>query len=300
MTEWFLDGRLGQILGIVFTAALILLVILMLGLAIVNPVSILTFVLGLGAIAALACAGFLAYWTWGLSHAAYTLDRNAIIIQWGAYERQVPLSAIQNVLTVADIQGLRLRGVLRWPGLWVGVGRAEGLNPIYFYASKPLTDMLFIQTAARVYAISPGNKEDFIAALRERQEMGPTQEVEESERHPAIFDWQSWRDPMIWGLLGSSILLWVLLLGLLTWRFPLLPPEIVLQTDAEGAPLLIAGASRIFYLALLGAIFLVLNGGAGIVFYRRERMLTRVLWLGLLLLQSSLWIAALSILLATA
>lgn len=300
MTEWHLDGRWGQILGIIFAAALIILVIVMLGLAIVNPISILTFILGLGALAALACAGFLAYWTWGLSHAIYTLDRNAVIIQWGAYERQVPLSAIQNVLTATEIKGLSLRGVLRWPGLWVGLGRAEGLGPVYFYASKPPGDMVFIQTAVRVYAISPVNKEDFIAALRERQEMGPTQEVEESERHPAIFDWESWRDTMIWGLLGSSILLWVLLLGLLTWRFPSLPPEIVLQTDAQGLPLLVANANRIFYLVLLGAIFLVFNGGAGIIFYRRERMLARVLWLGLLLLQSSLWIAALSILLAAA
>jgi len=300
VTEWHLDGRWGQVLGIVFAAMLILLVILMLGLAIVNPVSILTFVLGLGALAALACAGFLAYWTWGLSHASYTLDRNAILIQWGAYERQVPLDAIQKVLTAADLKGLRLRGVLRWPGLWVGVGSAEGLGPIYFYASKPLAELVFIQTATRVYALSPAKKEDFLAALSERQGMGPTQELEESERHPAIFDWQSWRDPMIWGLFGSSILLWVLLLGLLTWRFPFLPPEIVLQADAQGVPLLTGSANRIFYLALLGAIFLVFNGGAGIIFYRRERMLARVLWLGLLLLQSSIWIAALSILFAAA
>lgn len=298
MTEWRLDGRLGQGLGIAFTAILILLVIVMLGLAIVSPTSILTFLLGLGALAALACAGFLAYWTWGLSHARYTLDRNALVIQWGAYERQVPLDAIQQVLTAAEVKGLRLRGVLRWPGFWVGVGHAPEPGPVYFYATQPLNRMIFIQTAQRVYAISPTDQEGFLAALRERQEMGPTQEVKESERHPAFFDWQIWRDSMVWGLLGSSALLWVLLLAVLTWRFPTLPPEIVLRTDAQGAPLLVASATRVFYLAILGAIFLLLNGGIGLIFYRRERMLARILWLGLLLLQSGLWIAALSILFA--
>jgi len=296
VTEWRLDGRLGQALGIIFTAALILAVIAMLGLALVNPISILTFVLGLGALAALVGVGFLAYWTWGLSHAGYTLDRNAIVIQWGAYERQVPLAAIQRVFPASEVTGMRLRRVLRWPGLWVGVGYAPELGPIYFYASAPPERMLFIQTADRAYAISPLDREGFLNALSERREMGPTQEVEESEHHPAFFDWPAWRDSMIWGLLGSSVLLWVLLLALLVWRFPTLPPQIVLQTDAQGAPLLIAEANRIFYLALLGAIFLVLNGGAGVIFYHRERMLTRILWLGLLLLEVSVWIAALSIL----
>lgn len=298
MTEWYLNGRLGQVLGIVFSVVLILLVILMLGLAILNPVSILTFGLGLGAFVALAIAGFVAYWTWGLSHALYTLDRNALVIQWGVYERQIPLAAIQKVLVASDIAGLRTRGVLRWPGLWVGVGYAPEFGSIYFYASSALDGMVFIQTAERVYAISPADSESFLAALDERREMGPTQELEENERHPTLFDWQGWRDPMIWMLFGSSLLLWVLLLAVLTWRFPALPPQIVLQTDNQGMPLLIANANRIFYLALLGAIFLVLNGGAGALFYRRERMLSRVLWIGLLFLQSSIWIATLSILLA--
>ncbi len=296
MTEWHVDGRLGQALGIAFTAVLIVLVILMLGLAIVNPVSILTFVLGLGAIVALVCAGFLAYWTWGLGHTSYTLDRNAIIIQWGAYERQVPLSAIQQVLTASDIKGLRLQSVLRWPGLWVGVGHAPELGPIYFYASRAPERMIFVQTAERTYAISPTDREGFLTALSERREMGPTQDVEESEHHPVLFDWQGWHDPMIWGLFGSSVLLWILLLAVLTWRFPTLPLQIVLQTDTQGQPLLIANADRIFYLGFLGALFLLLNGGAGAIFYRRERMLARILWLGLLLLQSSVWIAMLSIL----
>ncbi len=298
MTEWLLDSRLGQVIGIAFSAILILLVIAMLGLAIVNPISILTFALGLGAFAALACAAFLAYWTWGLGHARYTLDRNAIVIQWGAYERQIPLGAIQQILTAADIKGLRLRGVLHWPGLSVGVGYAPELGPIYFYATRPLNQLLFIQTAQRVYAISPADQEGFLAALRERQEIGQTQDIEESEQHPAFFDWPFWRDSMVWGLLGSSVLLWVLLLAVLAWQFPALPPQIVLQTDAQGAPLLVANASRVFYLATLGAVFLLLNGGGGLIFYHRERMLTRILWLGLLLLQSGLWIAALSILLA--
>lgn len=298
MTEWLLERRLGQLVGSVLTAGLLLLVIVMLGLAIVNPISILTFLLGVGAFATLIGAGFLAHWTWSLGHARYLLDRNAIVIQWGLYERQIPLSAVQHVLTAAEIKGLRLRGVLRWPGLWVGSGYAPALGPVYFYASQPLDRQLFIQTARCVYAISPMDREGFLAAFQERREMGPTQEVEEAEQHPAFFDWPFWRDPMVWGLLGSSILLWVLLLAVLSWRFPALPPEIVLQTDAQGAPLLVANASRVFYLAGLGAIFLLLNGGTGLIFYRRERMLTRILWVGLLMLQASVWIAALSILLA--
>jgi hypothetical protein len=47
---------------------------------------------------------------------------------------------------------------------------------------------------------------------------------------------------------------------------------------------------------LLGVIFLVINGGLGLLLYHRERTATYFLWTGLLAVQGGLWAAAVSIL----
>ena len=69
-----------------------------------------------------------------------------------------------------------------------------------------------------------------------------------------------------------------------------------MRFSSTGEALLVVAASRIFYLALLGVIFLVINGGLGLLLYRRKRTATYFLWMGLLAVQGMLWAAAVSIL----
>lgn len=294
---WDLEVRLGGIVGLVIVAVLIAIMVALVAFALLQPISIWTFLMSAGALVILALVIQLLYQLWGLVNASYEMDRNALIIHWGSVHYQIPMAAVGAVLSGAEVTDVRLHLGLRWPGYFVGTGEAPDIGPILFLATKPLASQVIVRTSGMAYAISPKDLEEFLHLFRERLDMGPTQEVEESSTQPRFWDWVIWKDRLGLSLLLGSVTLWVLLVGLLCWRYPSLPAEIALRFSPSGEPLLLAAASRIFYIAFLGVIFLVLNGGLGLFLYHRERIAAYFLWGGLLALQGGLWAAAISILL---
>jgi hypothetical protein len=296
MTSWDLDVRRGWRVGLLFVVLLVLLAAGLVVLAVLNPVSILTFLLGLGAVGALAGATFVAYWIWGLVNASYFMDRNLLVVGWGGYKYEIPMATVQEAIPGAELEGVRLRNVMRWPGYFVGWGEAPAVGAIQFLATRPPERQVIVRTDTHAYALSPTDPEAFLNALRERLSMGPTQDVEARVERPAFYEWPIWRDRVALVTLGSSLLLLVLLVGALTWRYPALPSDVVLQTTPRGEPLLVAGAIRTFYLALMGALFTLVDGALGLyLYYRRARTAAYFLWIGLVTLQATLWIAVLSI-----
>ncbi|MEJ5309388.1 MAG: PH domain-containing protein [Anaerolineae bacterium] len=293
---WNLDIRWGWIIGLVIVAVLIAVTVALVVTALMLPVTIWTFLMGVGAVGALVLIIRLIYQLWGLINAVYEMDRNAVVIRWGGVQHQIPMASVQSVLQGTDVTGLRMQPGFRWPGYFVGLGEAANVGPILFFATRPLPEQIIIRTAGMAYAISPKDLEEFLQAFRERLDMGPTQEVEESSKHPGFLDWVIWQDRLGLSVLLGSLLLLVLLVGVLCWRYPSLPSEIVLRFDPAGEALLVAEAARIFYLALLGVIFLVINGGLGLLLYHRDRTATYFLWMGLLAVQGGLWAAVVSIL----
>jgi hypothetical protein len=221
------------------------------------------------------------------------------------------MGSVREVFSGSKLTDLHIHPSVRWPGYFVALGRATGhaaggkdvpagsmtLDPILFYATAPLQDQVIVRTEGVTYAISPVDLEEFLVALRERLEMGPTQEVEEHSTRPAFLEWAFWQDRWSLAMLSAALLALVLLIGVLTWRYPYLPPQVALRFTPGGEPLLIAQAGRIFYFAMLGAAFVVINGLLGLLFYRRERPLAYFLWSGLLATLGSLWAAVISILL---
>ncbi|MBN1486217.1 MAG: hypothetical protein JW981_01170 [Anaerolineae bacterium] len=296
MNIWEIDISRGWRIGLGLTAVLVLLAVGMAILAVLNPITIWTFFMGLTGTIALLSAVQMVYWLWGLVNSQYTMDRNALTIRWGQVSYQIPMTAVQAVLPGAELTGLHMRPGLRWPGYYVGYGEAEEIGPILFYATTPVAEQVIVRTAETAYAISPTDLGNFLLAFRERLQMGPTQEIEESCERPGFLDWQIWNDKLALGTLSGSLALLVLLVGLLTWRYPYLPAEIAMRLDASGQALLVAPAERIFYLALLGIIFLLINGTLGLFLYRRERFAAYFLWGGLLILQTGIWVAVISIL----
>ncbi len=293
---WELDIQQGWYIGLAIVAVLLVLSVGAVVLAATQPVSILTFLLAMLAVVGLAITAHISYALWGLVNAVYEMDRNALVIRWGGRSHQIPMAAIQEVRTGDEVAPPKMRFGIRWPGYFVGHGQDAEHKPILFYATRPPTQQLIIRTATADYAISPADAEEFLQALIERLEMGPTHEVEETATHPAILDWRIWRDRWAMGMLGLGLGTFLLLLAALCWRYPYLPAQIIMRADAHGHALLVAPAARIFHLALIGGVILLLNDGLGLYLYLRERMASYFLWSGLLLLEGSLWIAFLMIL----
>lgn len=294
---WDLKVVWGWVTGLVICVICIAVIVALVALALMQPISIWTFIMGLGAIATLALIIRVIYQLWGLASASYELDRNALVIHWGGVTHQIPLASVQGVLPGTEVGRVRMRPGLRWPGYFAGLGEAQEIGPILFFATTPMSEQVVIRTTGLAYAISPQDMNAFLPALRERLEMGPTQEVEELSTHPAFLDWAIWKDRLGLSMVLGSATLLALLMGVLCWRYPSLPAEIALRFGPSGEPLLIVAASGVFYMALLGVIFLVINGGLGLIFYHRERTATYFLWSGLLAVQGALWAATISILL---
>ncbi len=294
---WALEIQRGWRIGLALMVLLVLLAVGGIVAIALLPLSFWTFVLGIGILVTLIVAARTGYLLWGLVHATYEMDRNAMIVHWGSTRHQIPMSAVRAVLSGADLAELRMRPGLRWPGHFVGYGEATGIGEVLFYATTPPTEQVIVRTGEMAYAISPVDQEAFLQAFRERLEMGPTQDVEEETTYPTFLDWSIWRDRFAWiTLVGSAVLL-VLLVGLLLWRYPYLPTEIAMRFSPGGDALLVAEASRIFYLSFLGIIFLLINGVLGLFLYTRERIAAYFLWSGLLALEVGLWAAVISILL---
>jgi hypothetical protein len=293
---WDVSIQRGWIIGLLLVALLLAITVGLVVYAVTSPITIWLFLMGVLAVITFGSAIRLVYQIWGLISASYTMDRNAVVIHWGGVEHIIPMSGIREVVPAREMQNLHIRPSIRWPGCFIGIGKAEDTDTILFYATMPPANQVVLRTDTVAYAISPADLETFLPALRERLEMGPTQEVEESSIHPAFLDWDIWQDHWGLGLLSGTVILLIALVGLLCWRFPYLPAEIALRFTAEGVPVLVTDKDRIFYLTLLGFIFTCVNGVSGLYFYQRERTASYFLWSSLLAVTVALWTAVILLL----
>ena len=293
---WDVSIQRGWIIGLILVAVLLAVTVGLVVYAVTSPINGWLFLLSVFAVITLGFAIRLVYQIWGLISASYTMDRNAVVIHWGGVEHVVPMSDIRDVVPGSELQNLRMRLGIRWPGCFLGIGKTDDTETILFYATTSPVQHVVMRTDTVAYAISPADLETFLPALRERLEMGPTQEMEELSTHPPFLDWEIWQDRWALGVLLGSVALLIALVGLLCWRYPYLPPEIGLRFTAEGVPMLVTDKIRIFYLSLLGLIFTCVNGILGFVFYKRERTASYFLWSSLLAIIVALWAAVILLL----
>ena len=297
MTKWETNARQGIGLGIGLMLAIILVNVGLIWLAVDRAsvdgtVDIGTFVIGLVVLISLMLLAFIGYGIYGLARSWYLLDRNALIIRWGSTEETIPSGQIERVLTGEEVEGrIRFFGG-RWPGHCVGVGVVPGQGPASFYSTISPRYQIYVVTPSRVYGISPANRDEFLASLRQRWEMGPTQALEPSSKKPAIATLSVWQDRAGMILLAISLLPALVLTGLLTVRFDSLSASIPIHFDAVGNVDHFVPRGQIFIIPLIGFVTSLLNGFLGIAIHRRERAASLLLWGGAILVQVLIWIAA--------
>ncbi len=296
MTKWEVSAGRGFGVGIGLMSIITLVNAALIGIVASRPIGFGTFVVGLSVIFGFLLVALIAYWVYGLASASYTLDRNALTIQWGTSKQVVPTSAIERVFTGEEIAGNVLFYGGRWPGHWAGYGELPDAGPTLFYATQPLRQQVFISTPGLTYAISPADQEAFVESLRQRLEMGPTQAMEQSSRRPSILDWVIWRDAVALALLGGGALALTLLLALISFRYPQLPILIPLHFAASGSPDRLGPRTEIFLMPLIGLLTFISNGVLGGILYRRSQVASYLLWGSSILVQLLVWIAALSML----
>lgn len=295
--EWSIRTRLGNQVGIGIIVWLVILDGLLIWIAAQLPITVITFILVLLALATLPIVALIFYWLLGLNRARYALDRNLLTIHWGAVQQVIPMASIRKVLHGSEIAGRirRFRGG-RWPGHWVGQAQVEDVGPILFYAADGLDQQLVIVTPELGYAITPADLAGFVEAFDQRQKMGPTQSVEQVSIQPELYDWPLWTDRLALGLVGLAVMACLLLFGYTCLRFPELAPRVALHFDISGAPDRFGSRLQVFTLPLIGLMALGANLVAGVPLYLRDRVGAYLLWGGALVVQVLAWVALVTIL----
>jgi hypothetical protein len=295
--EWMTDKRTGAQTGLLFIIGLIVLDILWLIVLTTQPIGSVTFFMGVLILASLPLIGMIAYQLYGLARSGYDVDRNSLVIYWGAIRQILPVEAIQRIMAGAELEyGVSHFRGWRWPGLMAGHGELPDAGLTLFYATLPLEQQLILITPTLSYAISPVDAAGFIESIKARYELGPTQAVEQKTEHPAFFEWPLWRDRLVHYLLITGTTMCLLLFGLVCFRFPDLPSVIPLHYNALGLPDRTAPTAQIFILPLIGLLALGVNTLLGGLVYRRETMAAYLLWGGTIIVQVLLWIGTMNLL----
>jgi len=295
--EWLTDKRTGTQTGLLFIVGLVVLDIFGLIGITTQPIGPLTFILALLILASIPLLALIGYQLYGLARSGYDVDRNAVTIQWGPIKQIVPVEAIQRIMLGVEMDGKVefFRG-WRWPGLMHGHGFLSEAELTMFYAATSVPQQLILVTPSVSYAISPVDTAGFIESIKARYELGPTQAVEQSNEHPAFFDWPLWSDRIAHYLLITGATMCLLLFGLVCLRYPHLPPILPLHYDVLGLPDRTGPASQAFLLPLIGLLALIVNTLLGGLFYRREKVAAYLLWGGTLVVQVLLWIGTVNLL----
>jgi hypothetical protein len=253
-----------------------------------------TFVCALVVLLSLAPLAVIAYRIYDLLHLRYEFDRNRLVIARAAVKQIVPMRSIQSIHLGAPGSSLkaRIRG-LAWPGYRVGQGEVEGIGLTLFYGVTPPEEQTIVVTPSLAYGMSVPDVHVFEQVFGACRALGPQTEVREQSIRAAYVDWSIWRDRVAQGLLWGGVLVCTVLFAILLFRYPRLPNVLPMHYDAVGRVDRIAPRSEAFDLPIIGLIAWATNVVLGILFYRRQRMLSYLIWSGtlvvLVLILMALW-----------
>jgi hypothetical protein len=255
-----------------------------------------------GAILALVGGGIL---LWALSYRrlTYVLGPTSLDVPWLGERVVIPYTAIEGIYTGQRLAGHTAPSGLRWPGIVVGPGRApsadghdRSLGRLQFYAtSVDPHSLTLVAVEGGALVVSARDPQGFRSALIDhvrRQDALTVGGVEESQLLPATTaPWSSLQDRWFWWCLGVALVLLLIALAAVAFRYGDLPELIPTRFDSGGRPNAIGPPSDLLRLPLGGLIVLLLNLGLGIWAHPRERVVARMLWVGSALVQAILLIA---------
>lgn len=216
----------------------------------------------------------------------YFITRNGLEIDWGAAVQRIPLNNITAIapaeeteLTPRRILGLSLPAW--WPGRWRG---------LQYQATVALGQSVAVQTAAQTVILSPTDRAAFINAWQVRIPLGPTQDWAQGVTRRGWGRFPLWQDRNILRLGVGAILLAAILTGATMTAFPTWPATIPIHFNALGQAVSIANRQYLLWVALSGPVILLLNLGLGLLLYKKDRLLTALLWFMAAVVQIGLWL----------
>ncbi len=257
-----------------------------------RPFSPLTFGLGVALLLDLGAMTLLLYWSVAALRLRYRLDRNGLVVYWGASRLVVPMERIQAVVPGSQVgstkepsSGYRAFRGVAWAGLRVGRAQLPDDTPARLHTTAPLSRSVVVLTPDCAYVVSPSDPALFVEAWRVRRPLGPTQHWHEEEQWTWPLNLPVWRDRLAWALIGLGLLTNLALHGYLAFVYDRLPAALPFHFDVLGHADRIASRAEILRLPQVALLMLMADLVLGFVVYRRERVAAYLVWGGGLVLQ---------------
>jgi len=223
-------------------------------------------------------APILGYRAYALARANYLLDRNTLRLVWGLRIEDIPVTDVE---WVRPLTGLLAPVSLPWvrlPGGILGVTRQPDIGKVEFLASESST-LVLVATAKQIFAISPENPVDFLAAFQKTIEMGSLQSTKGHSQYPSFIVARAWESPLVRYLWLAGVFL---NLGLLVWITLSIPSlgRVSLGFGPTGEPLPSVPGTQLILLPLLSAFLFMIGWLSGLFFYRKpeQRILALTVW----------------------
>jgi hypothetical protein len=233
-----------------------------------------------GALILLALLPFLVYRGYALLHAGYTLERDGLRVRWGLRLLDIPLSEVEWVRPVEDLQIPVKLPAFAWPGAVLGERDHEDLGVIEFIASS--TDNLVIVAAMdRVVILSPEARDDFIQKFNRTLEMGTITPIQPLSTKPAVFLQSIFKNKAARITIPLGFILWFLLLILVSLLIPG-HDQLSMGYDSAGFPIEAVPAARLLMLPVIGIFLYTISLIGGAYFFRKteNKPVSQLLWAG--------------------
>lgn len=267
-----------------------------------RPLSLLAFGWGAALLLDLVALFLLLYRSIAALSLRYRLDRNGLVITWGASRLVVPMERIQAIVPGSQISsegGPATRPRAWWEEIWTGLRagrtRLAGDRLAHLRTTTSLVRSIVVLTPDRAYVVSPRDPAAFIEAWHARRPLGPTQHWHEEEQLARFLSLPIWQDSLAWSLTGFGLLANLTLHGYLALVYDRLPAILPFHFDAMGWADRLNSRVEILRLPQVALLMLVMDLALGFAIYRRERVAAYLVWSGGLVLQLLVWGAVLTI-----
>lgn len=246
-----------------------------------------------GALVLLAALPFLAYRGYALLHASYALERDGLRIRWGLRALNIPLSEVEWVRPAEDLQIPLKMPAFSMPGAVLGESVHPDLGSVEFIASAA-SNLVIVATMDQVVILSPEEKDEFIRKFNRTIEMGTLSPIPPFSSKPAIFLRSVFSDKLARVTIPVGFGLWFVLLVVVSIAIPA-RAMLSLGYDTVAAPLEPVPSSRMLILPVLGILLYAasLIGGAYLFRKKDTQSVSQLMWLGGVVAQVLLFIAAL-------
>ena len=264
---------LGLLVGVVLTLWAAGIAFLLFNYGLTSDIRLVAIGAYMGAMIATGLTLLFAYWAYALATLSYALDRNGLVITWGATRQVIPLQAIERLVPGSSVGVPHVRGVT-WLGHHVGRAQIQRIGEVLFYSTHQTPEqVLYVMTTERNYAISVDDPADFARHIQIRLDLGPTAVVTHHVERQAASLQSFWNDRVALALTGVALLAGAAVWGVVAQRWGGLPETFQLHfPPTETSPIVeMVGRAAILELPRVASTVLALNLVIGVALHAWER-----------------------------